>query len=162
MMVEQELESKIVAALEALEVSGLVVCGLWNPVAPGDVKGLERTDDPIAAVVRVSPRSYGDYGVPTVTCECAVVLAARVDLDPTGAILSSAAEAISARLAAWHDDVCTADGDGLSFEGFMAAGFMVTGGSGPTFDETKGAWAVTFNFTVSGTLVDEPTEEPTT
>lgn len=161
-MIEKDLEAKIIAALEALEVSGLVVRGLWNPVAPGDVKGLERSDVPVAAVVRVSPRAYGDYGVPTVTCECAVVLAARVDLDPTGAILSSAAGAISARLAAWHDDVCVADGDGLSFEGFMAAGFMVTGGSGPTFDETAGAWAVTFNFTVSGTLVAEPTDEQIT
>lgn len=162
MMVEQELESKIVDALEALEVPGLVVRGLWNPVADGEVKGQEGSDIPVAAVVRVSPRSYGDYGVPTVTCECAVALAARVDLDPTGAILSSAAEAISDRLAAWHDNVCVADGDGLSFEGFMAAGFMVTGGSGPTFDEAAGAWAVTFNFTVSGTLVDEPTDELTT
>lgn len=162
MMVEQELESKIVAALEALEVSGLVVRGLWNPVAPGEVKGQEGSDIPAAAVVRVSPRSYGDYGVPTVTCECAVVLAVRVDLDPTGAILSSAAEAISDRLAAWHDNVCVADGDGLSFEGFMAAAFTAPGGSGPTFDETKGAWAVTFNFTVSGTLVAEPTDDQTT
>jgi hypothetical protein len=121
MMVEKGLETKIVAALEALDVSGLVVRGLWNPVAPGDVKGLEGTDNPVAAVLHVSPRSYGDYGVPTVTCECAVVLTARVDLDPTGEILSSAAEAISARLAAWHDDVCVATAkavaaDDLAFE----------------------------------------------
>lgn len=158
MMVERELESKIVAALEALNVTGLEVRGLWNPVASGSVKGMEDSGAPAAAVVRVSPRAYGNYTIPTVTFDCAVALAALVDLDPTGAILAAAAEAISAKLAAWHADVCNANDAGLAFEGFAPGGFAVGGGSGPEFDETAGAWAVTFNFTVAGTLEDVPSE----
>ena len=55
-MIEQELETKIVTAIQALGVAGLEVRGLWNPVAAGLVKGEEADASiPADAIVRVSP-----------------------------------------------------------------------------------------------------------
>ena len=158
-MIEQELEGKIVAAIAALGVVGLEVRGLWNPVSAGLVKGDEADASvPAAAIVRVGPRSFGSYTIPTVSLDCSVALVVRTDLDPTGEILAGAADAISEKIAAWHADVCESDDAGLAFDGFVPGGFSASGGSGPDFDRSAATWAVTWSFTIAGTLV--PIEEP--
>lgn len=158
-MIEQSLESNIVAAIEALGVNGLDVRGLWNPVAEGLVKGSENdSSSPAAAAVRVSPRSYSNYTIPTVTFDCAISLVVRTDLDPTGAILAAAADAIAGKLAAWHADVCESNDAGLACAGFQPAGFAVSGGTGPDFDRDAATWAVNYAFTIDGSLVPEQEE----
>ena len=153
-MIEQELESKIVAAVAALDVAGLDVRGLWNPVPNGLVKGAETdSSSPAAAIVRVSPRSYGAYTIPTVTFDCMISLVVRTDLDPTGETIAAAASAISAKLAAWHDDVCESNDAGLAFDGFMPSAFAVPGGAGPSYDDKSATWGVDYSFTIDGTLV---------
>ena len=157
-MIEQELETKIVTAIQALGVAGLEVRGLWNPVAAGLVKGEEADASiPADAIVRVSPRGYGSYTIPNVTFDCAIALVVRTDLDSTGSILAAAVDAISTKLAAWHETVCEDNAAGLAFDGFMPGGFSVPVGSGPEFDRPSATWVVTFPFSIEGTLV--PVEE---
>ncbi|MBO7687681.1 MAG: hypothetical protein J6V72_14920 [Kiritimatiellae bacterium] len=154
-MIEQKLESAIVAAVEALGVSGMDVSGLWNPVSAGFVKGEEANSSAAAgAVVRVAPRAYDAVTFPTATFDCTVSLVVRTDLDPDGAILASAADKISAFLARLHRTVAHGEDQGLDVDGLDVAAFHLTGGSGPVFDEAVATWAVTYNFTVVGVVSD--------
>ena len=154
-MIEKDLESRIVAAIEALGVSGLEVRGLWKPVVVGLVKG-EETESaiPAAAVVRVSPRAYDAVTFPTAAFDCSVAIAVRTDLDPTGAILAAASDAVSAMLARLHRTVAHGRFSGLDVPGLEVAAFHLTGGDGPTFDRTAATWAVNYNFTVVGVVSD--------
>lgn len=154
-MIEQELESKIVAAIEALGVNGLDVRGLWNPVAAGLVKGSEDDSSvPAAAVVRVSPRAYDAVTFPTATFDGTVSLVVRTDLDPTGTVLALASDEISALLARLHRTVAHGDDQGLDVDGLDVAAFHLVGGTGPAFDQTAATWSVIYNFTVVGVVSD--------
>ena len=154
-MIEQELESKIVAAIAALGVEGLDVRGMWNPVAAGLVKGDEaEASIPAAAVVRVSPRAYDAVSFPTAEFACSVALVVRTDLDPTGGIVATAAGSLSGLLARLHRTVAHGEDCGLDVTGLDVAAFHLTGGTGPDFDRTAATWAVNYSFTVVGVVTD--------
>lgn len=161
-MIEQDLESRIVAVVKALGVSGLEVRGLWNPVAAGLVKG-EETDAsvPAAAVVRVSPRAYDAVSFPTATFDCAISLVVRTDLDPGGTLMALAAASLCGLLARLHRTVAHGQDCGLDVAGLDVAAFHLTGGTGPLFDRAAATWTVTYNFTVVG-VVSDATLQPTT
>ena len=154
-MIEQELETKLVAAIVALGVEGLDVRGLWNPVASGLVKGSETDASvPAAAVVRVSPIAYDEVSFPSASFACSVSLAVRTDMDPTGGLLATAAGSISGLLARLHRTVAHGEYCGLDVTGLDVAAFHLTGGSGPDFDRTAATWAVNYSFTVFGVVTD--------
>ena len=161
-MSELDLEKRIVAAVAALGVSGLEVHGLWNPVDAGLVKG-EETDAsvPAAAVVRVSPRAYDNVTFPTATFDCSVAIVVRTDLDPTGSLLATVANAVSGLLARLHRTVAHGRNSSLDVAGLEVAAFHLTGGDGPEFDRASATWAVTYSFTVVG-VVSDATLQPTT
>lgn len=161
-MIEQKLETKLVAAIAALGVEGLDVRGMWNPVAAGLVKGAETDASvPAAAVVRVSPRAYDAVSFPTAGFACSVALVVRTDLDPTGGIMVTAAASLSGLLARLHRTVAHGEDCGLDVTGLNVAAFHLTGGSGPDFNREAATWAVNYNFTVVG-VVSDATLQPTT
>jgi len=151
-MIEKLIEANIIAAIEALNLDGLVVRGAWQTAADGTAKDLEADSSPAAAFVKVSPRSYGDYSLPIVTIPCAVSVSVRSDKDPRGLLLPSVADGISGLLAGWHETVCVGD-TAFAVDGFAPAAVGEAGGDGPDYDREAGKWALTFNFNVIGTLV---------
>lgn len=161
-MIEQDLETKLVAGIAALGIVGLEVRGMWNPVAAGLVKG-EETDAsaPAAAVVRVSPRSYDDVSFPTATFACSVALAVRCDLDPTGSTMATAAGSLGGYLARLHRAVARGANTELDVTGLEVAAFHLTGGAGPDFDRASATWSVTYSFTVVGVVTDADVQPAT-
>jgi hypothetical protein len=161
-MIEKDIEAKIVAAVEALGLPGLVVRGAWQAAAAGEVKDEESDRAPAALFVHVGPRSFESYSSPEVTFPVTLSFAIRVDLNPTGAALETYCDPVAGFLHRWNLDI--AHGSGiceLDVSGFNTHFIQFTGGDGPTFENDAKIWSVVFNLTVGG-VVSRATSQTTT
>ena len=61
-MIEQDLQNRVKAALEALGIDGLVVCGNYIAANAGAVMGEETPDCKMLAEIVTAPRRADDYG----------------------------------------------------------------------------------------------------
>lgn len=156
-MIEKSIEANIIAAIEALNLTGLVVHGSWQAANVGEVKDTE--DSSLAALaVAVSPRSFETFGFGICSMEVALSLAVRTDLCPTGAALETYVDPIANLLQKWNLEMDCDHPCGMGVEGkFDPGGLQMSGGSGPELDREAGIWAITFNFAIKGVAV--PVEE---
>lgn len=162
-MIEKSLEANIISAIQALNLAGLSVRGMWQPVASGNVAGEEDASSPAALVVRVSPRGFDTFGVSVASFTVTMSLVMRVDLCPTGTAIETFAEPIAALLQKWNLTLNCANDCGLGVDGeFVPGGIQVPSGDGPTFDEESCVWSVIFSFTVRGAVVEAEPETVTT
>lgn len=158
-MIEKKIEANIVAAVKALGLSGLDVRGAWQSADVGEVKDMESDSAPAALAVTVSPRSVETFGIGVCAMDVALALVVRIDLSPTGSALETYVAPIAEMLTRWNRTMDCVNPCGMAVEGeFAPGGLQLTGGSGPELDRDLGVWAVTFNFTLRGTILEAPEE----
>ena len=151
-MLEKSIEANIIAAIEALNLTGLVVRGAWQSASAGEVKDTEDSS-PATLVVHVGPRSFDSYSSPEVTFPVALSFMIRTDLCPTGAALETYCDPVEGILHQWNlyiaagRDICE-----LDVTGFKTHFIQFTGGEGPTFDSDANIWSVIFSLTVVGVV----------
>lgn len=151
-MIEQLVEKRIIDAVDALNLPGLAVSGIWQPVGYGIVKGVEGTDYTAALAVSVGPRTFGTFTV----CECSfdvsLSLVVRIGRDYTGNALVEYAGGILDLLTRWnldeYGDWCAE----LAVDGFDPSGIRVNTGMGPKVDRGAGIATVDFGFTLKGSV----------
>ena len=152
-MIEKDIEAKIIAAVEALGLSGLAVRGAWQAAAAGEVKDEESDSAPAALYIRVGPRSFESYSSPEVTFPVTLSFAIRVDLNPTGTALETYCDPVEGILHQWDIDIANGrDICELDVTGFKTHFIQFTGGDGPTFENDAKIWSVVFNLTVGGVV----------
>ncbi len=161
-MLEKSIEANIIAAIEALNLTGLDIHGAWKAANAGEVKDEESDGAPATLVVAVSPRSVETFGIGVCSMDVALSLVVRTDLNPTGAALETYVAPIADLLTRWNRTMDCVNPCGMEVEGeFAPGGLQLTGGSGPELDRDLCIWTVVFNFTLRGTVLDAPTENAT-
>ena len=162
MMLEKSIEANIIAAIADLNLDGLDIHGAWQAANAGEVKDEESDGAPATLAVAVSPRSVETFGICVCSMNVALSLVVRTDLDPTGAALETYVAPIADLLTRWNRTMDCVNPCGMEVEGeFAPGGLQLTGGSGPEFDREMCIWAVVFNFTLRGTLLDAQPETAT-
>ena len=152
-MIEDAIERNIVERIDALNIDGLAVRGMWALAASGEVKG-EDAGDAAAAVVSVSPRSFDSFAHPAVTFDISVSVVIRTDLCPAGEMVKICSQRLMDMFGQWNVSLhAGADDDcGFSVPGFRPGGIQLTGGMGPAFNRSKCIWTVDFNLTLKGVV----------
>ena len=151
-MIEKSIEANIIAAIEALNLTGLAVRGAWQSAAAGEVKSEESDTAPAALAVAVSPRSFERFGMSVASMEVALSLAIRADLCPTGTAIQLYADPIMALLTHWQMSLCCADDCGLAVDGFEPGGVQMSGGGVPEFNREAGIWSVSWTLSIRGAV----------
>ena len=160
-MIEAEIEARICAAIEEAVAERVNwggrlprVSGLWRCAAEVR-RGPELGQVGVSVYVAVSPRSFDTFGISTCAMDVSIALSVRIDLCPGSADLEKYAGPISELLQRWNRTMDCEHPCGLAVEGeFQPGGLQVTPGSGPALDRASGVWAVTFNFTLRGSIPD--------
>ncbi len=151
-MIEKSIEANIIAAIEALNLTGLDVRGSWQVANDGEVKDTE-DNSPAALYVRVSPRSFESYSSPEVTFPVTLSFAIRTDINPTGTALETYCDPVEGILHQWNLDIAAGrEICELDVTGFNTHFIQFTGGDGPTFENDAKIWSVVFNLTVGGVV----------
>lgn len=151
-MIEKSIEANIIAAIEALNLTGLDVRGSWQVAIDGEVKDTEDSS-PAALAVHVGPRSFESYSSPEVTFPVTLMFVIRTDLNPTGTALETYCDPVEGILHQWDLDIANGrDICELDVTGFKTHFIQFTGGEGPTFDNEAKVWSVLFNLTVGGVV----------
>ena len=146
-MIEKEIEANIIAAIEALNLTGLAIRGAWQTAADGEVKNTEDSS-PAALSVAVSPRSFEKYNHPEISLEIAISLDIRTDLCPSGTALETYCDPVASLLQSWNLGIC----EPAEVTGFAPRFIQFVGGSGPEFDREGAVWSVVFHLTFRGTV----------
>lgn len=149
-MIEKKIEDKIAQKIEdaftAKHISGFQIIKAWTCA--------EQTEDKDASVIvvlKVHPRGYETYTVPTATFQIEVTLIARADIDFDGIKYIDVTETLFDTLHAWQKsiDLCCEDFD---IEGeFSTAGMRMDGGSTGLEKDSK-VWTCTENLTLYGCI----------
>ena len=151
-MIEQLIEKRIIDAVNALNLPGLAVSGIWQPVGDGAVKGMEGADHTAALAVSVGPRTFDTFTV----CECSfdvrLALVVRLGRDATGNALVEYAGGILDLLTRWNMDEYGDWCAELAVDGFDPSGIRVDTGEGPSIDRDAGIATVDFGFTLKGSV----------
>ncbi len=156
-MIEQELESRIVAAIRALTVPNLAVVGAWN----------EQEDETPATVatltVVVSPRVYRRFTVCEATFPVSLELVASSAADPAGTAFIAAATAVSDLLHSWNMNKSNEAKTALAVDGLLSiGGIRVTGGNAPYLDRESGRRRTSFDFEAVGFIAHNTNTTNTT
>ena len=161
-MLEKSIEANIIAAIEALNLTGLDIHGAWQATNAGEVKDEEAPAAPATLYVRVGPRSFETFGIGVCSMDVVFSLVIRTDLNPTGAALETYVDPIADLLQSWNNTMDEENPCGMAVEGeFAPGGMQMVGGSGPVFEREAAIWSVTFNFTLRGSIIESaPTETP--
>lgn len=157
-MLEKDIETKIIEAVEALELPGLWINGGWQVATAGSLKGSEDPRAKAALVVKVGPRTFETFGICMLALDVTITLAVRADLCPRGEELVTYADAVAGLLQDWNLVESGEELTALQVEGtFDPGGVQITGGSGPDF--TEGTWTVQWSLTIRGTIPHEEQNE---
>ena len=149
MLIEQEVESKIVIALAALNTGATIRgCRQGSPV--------EAVDNGQTIVVRTGIRQHDDFSLPTVNISGTIQLFTRAEMDADGDSHETALNALLTLLDGWHRDGA-AMSSVLSTTAFFAAELRLEGGGGKDYDDDRAAWVEDFNFTIRGTVLESAT-----
>ena len=153
-MIEQDLQNRVAAALEALGIDGLVVCGNYIAANAGAVMGEETPDCKMLAEIVTTPRSAEDYGwLCPVSVQVRLFLTFRAEAYPTGAEVAPVLGRVFDLVTAWARETDGTDGAGaLETDEFRPGGVRADGGTGPGFDSAACAWRASFSFTVRGRI----------
>lgn len=152
MLLEKQIESAIITAIEGLQIDDVDIFGSWQKSEEGTVKSEEGADSRALVVVGVAPRSYDSFSLPEISFDCVVSVVIRVDQCPTGSELEEIYEPISDLLETWNT-VNTGEmiTDLTIDDRFSPGGVNVSGGSGPEYRD--GSWIINNRFTLRGTLL---------
>lgn len=153
MLIEQELEARIIAAVRAAipeDAPRHEVVGLWQPASAGTLKGF-RSDKSAVALIEVATGlgAQETFSNPTVSHSVTVTLFVRLDLDTRGTALLVFSDAISALFRKWmaatyQQTFTDLDGDGLSVDGVGVSGSL------PEVDVDGMAASVSWTLALSG------------
>ena len=83
MMIENEIEDKLIQKLKTLAIADLQVIGTWQTADDGDVACREYAENSVLMSVQVNPRSYDTAQIPTCNVTCGIGLIIPYDRDPT-------------------------------------------------------------------------------
>ncbi len=150
MLIEKELESKVVDALSALDAVGdMEVIGSRQEASTGVVKGENDTSKSGVLAVAVGFRTHDAFSLTPISVPVSIVISTRAEMDATGAAHERVLEAVADLLSDWHRDG-HAMTEALTCGRFFAGELRMDGGSGKQFDPNRSAWVETVNFTVRG------------
>lgn len=151
-MIEQLVEKRIIDQVNALNLPGLAVSGIWQPVEDGAVKGAENAGAIAGLAVSVAPRTFDTFTV----CECAMEvrmsLVVRIGRDVTGHDLVTYADAILTLLTRWNLDEYGDWCEELAVDGFDPSGIRVHTATAPAVDRGAGHASIDFGFTLKGSV----------
>jgi len=148
MIVDKEIEDKIVATLATALGGNYHITGAWGVSPDGTVKGEETPADKVAIAVAVGAPAWDTYLVPSCTMPVALSVAIRREVAPTAAELETVMSPISDFLMDLQLDFDAANA--LSSTHFSCDGVQVNGGPPPVFSEKTNIWRVTRTFNVRG------------
>lgn len=152
MLVETEIEAKIVAAISAKVASlGAVVVGARQVAASGYVKG--ETDETTHALVVVALgfRANDAFSLSPISIDGSIAITTTIETDPTGETNESCLEGVANLLQLWHDQPKESELV-LSTDRFTFGELRLSGGSGKQFNDTRSAWVESIQFTIRGAL----------
>jgi len=150
MLIEKEVEGKIITALQGLtQLSAMQIVGARQEASSGMVKGEVESDRSGVIAVSVGYRTHDSFSLTPITLPVAVVITTRAEMDATGALHEQALEAVTNLLSYWHryGDVMTL---ALSTDGFFAGELRLDGGNGKKFDQTRSSWVEPISFAIRG------------
>lgn len=159
MIVEQQLEKQVIAAIRDQELDAVYYSGVWSEAECGTVKGDEGEAAAVVAVT-VSPRTMESYsgGVPYSPADIGVTVSCIVgsETDPTGALLLRLYDRVSVKVWEWVKDATASqqteltvrDADGETV--FAPGGVRQDGGQAPLFGGN--AWSWSLSFTIRGII----------
>ena len=150
MLIEKELEAKVVSALEALDgLKDMEIVGARQESSTGIVKGETETSMKGVVAVSVGFRTHDNFSLTPISVPVTIAISTRSEMDATGLTHEMALETIADKLSHWHryGDAMTED---LSCARFFAGELRMDGGSGKQFDSTRSAWVESVNFTIRG------------
>ncbi len=151
-MVEKEIEAKIIAAIEALELDNLEVVGTWN--VPED----ETASTVARLTVSVSPRVYSRYTVCEATFSAELEIAVRAELGHPSAYAGE----ISDLLHTWNMNRNNEAKTALGVDDVVSiGGIKVTGGDAPYLDRESSTWYCSFTFDITGFVAHTETTTTT-
>ena len=161
-MLEKSIEANIIAAIEALNLTGLDIHGAWQAANSGEVKDEEAPAAPATLYVRVGPRSFETFGIGVCSMDVVFSLVIRTDINPTGTALETYVDPIVDLFQSWNNTMNCNNPCGMAVEGeFAPGGMQMVGGSGPTFEREAAIWSVLFNFTLRGTVLEAESDTET-
>ena len=153
MLVETEIEAKIVTAISAaLKGVDVTTIGARQVAAAGLVKG--ETDVTTRGIVAVSLgfRTNDAFSLSPISIDGSVAITTTLESDATGELNEKAMEAIANLFQKWHD-FPQASQVALSTSAFTFGEFRLSGGPGKTFNDTRSAWVESISFTIRGALL---------
>lgn len=149
-MVEKEIEDRIIARLDAaLDAAGVAhqTIGAWS------CDGV--TEDKAAGVVvtvKVHPRAYETFTVPTANFSVDVNLLARADEDWDGADYLKTTDELFKILHGWQKSIDQTVEDFTIEGGFDPAGLRMDGGDAGLSQDSK-IWTCTWSLTLYGCIL---------
>jgi len=144
--IEDKIAEKIEAALTEKRITGFQILKAWTCA-----EQTENKDASVIVVLKVHPRGYETYTIPTAAFSIEVTLIARADVDYDGAGYLEVAETILGALHVWQKDIDAACRD-FDVEGeFSTAGMRMDGGDCGLDKEAK-VWTCTENLTLYGCI----------
>lgn len=145
MLIEKNIEQLVAAAIKAANPAFGVGCAR-------NTDGAEDFEDAsVIVVVSVGLRSHNEFSLPTIEVRGEISVSTRVELDPNGGKHEEAVEAIVGILDGWHFNG-EAFSTAISTDDFYATELRLSGGTGKAYDEDKGAWIESFDFTIIGVV----------
>ena len=164
MLIEQDLEAKILAALSSAlpATPKCFATGFWQPSALAVLKRVENTPDAVAILeVATSPAKRETFSVPVVTFDVTVALVVRLDLDPQGTAFAALAEAIIATFREWQAATYQQTFTALDVDGLSADDVAISATT-PVIDTSTQTARLSWSLTISGTYIPETPSTPST
>lgn len=151
-MIEKDIEKNIIEKIKELNLEGLDIGGLWQPVETGLVKNIESSDSIGGLIIKVNPKGWETYGISTIDMQIQLSLVVRIELDPTGEHLVKYCESISGLLEQWNSVKSNEELTDFVVEGFIPGGVQISQGQGPDYDSNSKTWSVIFTFSLRGSV----------
>ena len=152
MIIERELENKLISELSALfEDDNIQFVGSRSVTEDGK---LLTEKDNVKTIIAVGTgyRSHDAFSLPMIDIKVSLVICTRIELDPTATYHENLIEKLTDVLSYWHFKGVEMEYK-LSTEKFVAGELRLTGGSGRITDKTNNVWSDTINFEIRGTQI---------
>lgn len=147
-MIEKLVEAAAIAAIDALEVDGLVVNGFWQPSPAGTVKDAEDPASGMFLAVKAGHRRYQTFTTPVCEIPVSLSFAILAERFPNGAALAELIEPVMDLLDTWQRSIADVK-QAFTVTGFTPSGFRLDGGE-PVYDKGRTVWSVPVSFTLRG------------
>ena len=157
MLIEKEIEAKILAAISAVLPALLPshsLVGFWQPAAVGNLKRIEDDPSDVAFIeVMTAQGSQATFSDPDISYPVAVQLTVRADLDPDGSALVAFTDPLTALFREWMGATYQQTFTALDIDDAVSIDNVGVSGSAPAIDLAASVIRVRWDLTLSGSLL---------